>query len=250
MSSKIVVLPDSHAHPDFSNERYTWFAKLLIDEKPDFVVDIGDFFDMPSLSSYDKGKKSFEGRRYFKDIDAGVEAQDRIKSELSKRKKKLPKFFRILGNHENRIHRACELDPILEGTIGFSDLESQLYGWEEIPFLEPLEIEGVRFQHYFTTGVKNLPVGGRHQAYTLLATEHTSCVMGHTHTLDRAIQAAGNRFIQAAVVGCFVDYQMEWAGPANSKWNRGVYIMNNVENGMWDDEWVSIGALKAEYGGG
>lgn len=247
MSKTILVVPDSHAHPDFSNVRYTWLAKLIIDVKPDFVVDIGDWFDMPSLSSYDKGKTSFEGRRYFKDIGAGVEAQDRVKTELSRRKKKLPKLFRILGNHEHRIQRAIDLDSILEGTIGLADLESKEYGWEELPFLTSLEINGVRFQHYFTTGVKNLPVGGSHQAFTLLSKEHTSCVMGHTHTLDRAIQPAGGRFIQSAVVGCYQDYDAPWAGPSNARWNRGIYIMKDVENGIWNDEWISINRLKEVY---
>lgn len=248
MGKTILVIPDSHAHPDEPNERFTWLGKLIGDIKPDVVLDIGDFFDMPSLSSYDKGKTSFEGRRYFKDIASGLEAQDRIKTELVKRKKKLPKFIRTLGNHEHRITRAIELDSILEGTIGLSNLESKEYGWEEVPFLVPIEIEGVRFQHYFTSGVKNLPVGGRHPAYQLLITEHCSCVMGHSHLKDIAIQSAGNKFIQSAVVGCFVDYQMDWAGPSNGKWNRGIYIMKDVENGMWNDEWISISKLKETYG--
>lgn len=243
----IVVVPDSHAHSDFSGERYTWLGKLIADLRPDYVLDIGDFFDMPSLSSYDRGKTSFEGRRYFKDITAGIEAQDRLRTEVVKKKRKLPKFIRTLGNHEHRIIRAIETDSILEGTIGLKDLESKEYGWEEFPFLQPVEIQGVRFQHYFTSGVKNLPLGGRHPAYQLLVTEHTSCVMGHSHLKDTAIQSAGNKFIQAAVVGCFVDYHMDWAGPSNSKWNRGIYIMKNVENGMWDDEWISINRLKEVY---
>lgn len=204
---------------------------------------------MPSLSSYDKGKKSYEGRRYFKDVHAGLDAQERINDVLKKRKKKLPKKFRCLGNHEHRIERAIEADPILEGTIGLSDLESAEYGWEELPFLVPLELEDIRFQHYFTTGVMNRPIGGNHQAYTLLAKEHVSCVMGHTHTKDTCIQPAGRRFIQSAVVGCFQDYDSPWAGPANEKWNRGIYVMRNVENGQWDDEWISISRLKVEYGG-
>lgn len=249
MSGKtIVVLPDSHAHPDYHNRRYEWFGRLLDDTKPDHCVDIGDFGDFPSLSSYDKGKKSYEGRRYKKDVDAFLDAQEKILHPLRQSKKKLPKFWRTLGNHENRITRALEVDPVLEGTIGLSDLQSREHHWEEIPFLVPLEIEGIRFCHYFTTGVKNLPVGGAHQASTLLAKEHTSCIMGHTHTRDSAIQHAGNKFIQALVVGCYQDYRSEWAGPANDKWNSGAYILRNVQDGMFDEQWVSMKALREAYG--
>ena len=249
MSGKtILVLPDSHAHPEYNNKRYEWLGHLANDIRAEIIVDIGDFFDMPSLSSYDKGKKSYEGRRYRKDIEAGLDANDRFLTIIRSRKQSLPRFVRCLGNHENRINRAIEQDPILEGTIGISDLQSKEFRWEEYPFLEPCEIEGVRFCHYFTTGVKNLPVGGNHQAYTLLVKEHTSCVMGHTHTRDSCIQHAGDKFIQSAVVGWFGDYRMDWAGPANEKWNAGVYIMRGVENGMWDEQWVSIKRLKELYG--
>lgn len=248
MSKTIVVLPDSHAHPDFRNDRYTWFGKLLDDVRPDYCVDIGDFGDFPSLSSYDKGKKSYEGRRYKKDVEAVLDAQDKILQPLRASKRKLPKFFRTLGNHENRISRALEVDPILEGTIGLKDLQSKEYHWEEYPFLVPLQLEGIQLCHYFTTGVKNLPVGGAHQAAMLLAKEHTSCVMGHTHTRDSCIQHAGNKFIQSLVVGWYGDYRMNWAGPSNDKWNAGVYILRNVENGMFDEQWVSIESLQKVYG--
>lgn len=243
----ILVIPDSHSNPEYHNRRYRWLAYLINDLHPTHVIDIGDWFDMPSLSSYDKGKKSFEGRRYKKDIEAGVEAQQIVWDVTRQTKRKLPKFWRTLGNHENRIIRAVEVDPILEGTIGISDLQSTDYGWEEIPFLDILTVGGVRFSHYFTTGVMNRPVGGKHQAYSLLVEQHTSCVMGHTHVFDECIQHAGDRFIQAAVVGCYQDYDAAWAGPANARWNKGVYVMRNVENGTWDQEWISIKRLREAY---
>ena len=43
----------------------------IFEEKPDVVVCLGDWFDMASLSSHDKGKKSFEGRRYKQDVAVG-----------------------------------------------------------------------------------------------------------------------------------------------------------------------------------
>ena len=61
--SRHLVVPDPHAHPDFSNIRFDWLAQLIIDLKPDHVICLGDFGDLPSLCSYDKGTKGFEGRR-------------------------------------------------------------------------------------------------------------------------------------------------------------------------------------------
>lgn len=250
MSGKIhIVVPDSHAHPDFDNSRYDLLGHLIADVKPDVVVDIGDWFDMPSLCSYDKGKKSFEGRRYNRDIASGIEAQDRVLRIVKRQKQKFPRFVRTLGNHENRINRVIEFDAVLDGTIGTGDLLSKEYKWEEHPFLEPVEIDGITYQHYFTSGVLNRPIGGERPAYTVLMKNHVSCTQGHSHLFDYCIKTAGRRKIHGLHVGVFQDYNSDYAGPANELWDRGVVIKRNVEDGHYDLEWVSLKRLKEIYGG-
>ena len=180
----ILVIPDSHAHPDFNNDRYSWLSRLTIDLKPDVVVDIGDWFDMHSLCTYDKGTKGFQGRRYKDDISAGVEAQDRFYVPLKRRKKKMPLMLRCLGNHEQRISRAIDREPeMLDGVIGLSDLESKQYGWREHPFLEVVNVNGVNFSHYFTSGLMGRPVAS---ARALLLNQNASCIQGHAHSFDYA----------------------------------------------------------------
>jgi len=60
----LLIIGDPHAHPDYDNKRFTALGKYILKTKPDIIVCLGDFADMPSLSSYDKGTKGFEGRRY------------------------------------------------------------------------------------------------------------------------------------------------------------------------------------------
>lgn len=248
MSKTIIVVPDSHAHPDYHNKRYEWLAKLVLDVKPDYVVDIGDWYDMPSLCSYDKGTKGFEGRRYKKDIEAGLDAQDRFKRILDAPKKKKPKLFRTLGNHEQRIVRAVNADAVLEGTIGLGDLQSKEYGWEEYPFLEPLSIEGITFQHYFTSGIMGRPIGGENHAKSLITKQFSSCVQGHSHTMDyaRRTDASGHK-IHGLVVGVYQDYDSDYAGNTNKMWDRGVPILRNCEAGNYELQWVSLDTIKKEY---
>jgi hypothetical protein len=241
-----IIIPDSHAHPDFSNKRYDWLGELIADVKPDVVVDIGDWFDMPSLCSYDRGTKSFEGRRYKRDIEAGLDAQERMLAPILRQKRKLPRFVRTLGNHEQRIVKAIERDPVLEGTIGLSDLQSKEYRWEEYPFLEPVNIDGVNYAHYFTSGVLGRAVPNARQ---LLIKHLASCTMGHHHTFDYARQSnINNQQINALVCGVFQDYKSDYAGPANSIWDRGVVIKRDVHDGMYDMEWISLKRLKEAYG--
>jgi len=61
---RIVVIPDTQVKPGIDYTYLSFIGKYLVDKKPDIVVHLGDHWDMPSLSSYDIGKKTFEGRRY------------------------------------------------------------------------------------------------------------------------------------------------------------------------------------------
>jgi hypothetical protein len=244
-----IVIPDSHARPGFNNDRYDWLGKLIVDVKPDVVVDIGDWYDMESLSSYDKGKKSFEGRRYVKDIAVGVEAQEKLLAPVLKQKQKLPRFVRTLGNHENRINKAINLEPHLDGLMGTKDFQSKEYRWEEIEFNTPIEIDGIFYCHHFPSGAMGKPIGGENIGRMLLQKKHVSCTQGHSHLLDYSIRTGlGGQKMHGLSVGCYFDYEMDYAGPCNELYDRGVVIKTEVCNGNYDFRWVSIEALKKEYG--
>src|SRR5659263_67511 len=64
-----------------------------------------------------------------------------------------------LGNHENRIARAVNDDPKLDGVLSVDALEYEKFGWEVIPFLQIVTIEGIAFSHYFVTGVAGRAAG-------------------------------------------------------------------------------------------
>ena len=69
----ILIIADTQAKSEEDLEYLLWIGKYIADKKPDIIVHIGDHFDMPSLSSYDKGTSKIEGKRLYKDIEAGVE---------------------------------------------------------------------------------------------------------------------------------------------------------------------------------
>jgi len=243
----ILVIPDSHATPGEHNDRYSWLAGLAIDIKPDVIVDIGDWWDMSSLCSYDKGTRGFHGRRYQADVAAGVEAQDRLVSPLRARKKKMPRLVRCIGNHEHRIERAIAREPeLLEGTIGMRDLQSREYGFEEFPFLEVVNINGVNFAHYFASGVMGRPVAS---ARALLTNQNATCIQGHSHTFDYATKAnvEGKRF-HGIFCGVYQDYLPDFAKAQAYLWRPGVLVLRDVWEGDFDMEWISIQRMERTYG--
>ena len=69
----IFVIGDTQCKPSEDIEYMGWIANYIALKQPDIIVHIGDHYDMASLSSYDKGKLSAEGKRIHEDIKAGDE---------------------------------------------------------------------------------------------------------------------------------------------------------------------------------
>jgi hypothetical protein len=248
------VIPDQHAHPDFDNSRADLLAKLILDLKPDVVINIGDAADMPSLCSYDKGKRAFHGRSYHKDIEAHLDFQERLWGPVRRRKKRMPRAVVFEGNHEHRIERALDLSPELEGTIGFSDLDFDRYYDTVVRYNGStpgiLDIDGVHYAHYFISGVMGRPVGGLHPADSLVAKGGVSCTAGHLHLLDFSVRTTvDGRKIMGCMAGVYQDYYADFAGHANQLWWRGVVVKDNVTAGAYDPRFISIEQLRKEYQG-
>lgn len=247
-----LILPDPHAHPDYNNDRADWLSKLIIDVRPDVVINLGDQFDMPSLSSYDKGKRSFHGRSYTRDIASGLEFSERLWEPVRQTKKRLPYRVFLEGNHEHRIEKALDLSPEMQGTISFKDYGLDKY-YDEVVRYDggtpgTLQIDGIWYAHYFVSGVMGRPISGEHPAYSLTTKLGSSCTAGHLHTADLSIRSGVNgRKTMGLLAGCYFDYDNDWAGKANNLYWRGVVIKRNVNDGQYDPEFVSIDQLRKEY---
>jgi hypothetical protein len=76
MSRKHGILPDTQAKPKVHLQHMRWAGDYFAEKKPDVLIHVGDHWDMPSLSHYDKGTMAAEGRAYEDDIQAGNLAMD------------------------------------------------------------------------------------------------------------------------------------------------------------------------------
>lgn len=255
MGKKYLVVPDPHGHPDHNNNRADWLGQLIKDEKPDVVVNMGDTFDMPSLSSYDKGKASFHGASYEKDIESGVEFLDRMWHPIKKSKKKKPKSVFLVGNHEQRLHKVMEYQPELSGDkygIGWKDYCLADYHNVVVPYSGQTygiyNSDGISFAHAMVSGLMGRPIGGDHHAASLLSKNHSSCVVGHSHTADFAIRSTtSGKKIMGLVAGVYQDYESGWAGNLNKLWWRGVVMLNGVEDGVFDPQFISMKSMREAY---
>lgn len=254
MTKKHFILPDCQVKPDTSNTHLLWAAEYVVDKKPDVIVCLGDFADMESLSSYDVGKKSFEGRRYTRDIEAAREAMDvfmqpiwREQQRLIRNKEKQwrPRLVLTLGNHENRINKAVDNDPKLENLMEVKDLAYAEFGWEVYPYLEVVTIDGIAYSHYFVSGVMGRPVSS---ARMLLTKHHMSCVAGHQQGRDIAYgQRADGSRMTGIISGSYYQHDEAYLTAQNNIHWRGCWVLNDVKDGSFDEMPLSIDYLKRRY---
>ena len=60
--SRILVIPDTQVKPGVNTDHLEWAGHYAVKMKPDVIVHIGDHWDMPSLSSYDKNQTTARWR--------------------------------------------------------------------------------------------------------------------------------------------------------------------------------------------
>ena len=239
---KILFVPDCQVRKGVDTTYLTAIGQYIVDKKPDVVVNIGDFFDMPSLSVYDKGKLSFEGRRLAEDIEAGKEGMKKFLQPLRDYQKidpsYQPRMVFCLGNHEERLQRVPSNNSEFEGFIGYHLLELEK-DWEVIDFLKPINIQGINFVHYLSNPFTGKPYGGN--AASQLKNVGSSFCVGHKQTLEVAIQPVLDGTMRLGIVaGASYLFDEEYKGQQTGNLHfRGVVMLHDAKDGFADPSFIS-----------
>jgi len=267
----MIIIGDAHVRPDISNERFDWLGEYIAEyvkgnpETTVKIIDMGDFEDMPSLSSYDRGKLDFEGRRYAADLAAAHDARrrllkplDELQSKAIQNKKKIPtnyELYALGGNHfEGRLNRILQENPWLDGTLRVADGAYVDFGFTYVPFGSTITLDGIVFTHYWKARGSNFPIGGgKTPAATILREKLCSSVTSHSHVLDRVTTVTGiGDKLYSLVAGCFLaeDQEEKYAGQSNKAWWKGICVLKDVKNGFphGGEQFITVQELKKRYG--
>lgn len=246
------VVPDTQVKAGVPTEHLAYLGQYLVEKQPEVILCLGDWFDMPSLSSYDTGKKSFEGRMYKTDIEAGKAAMARMMEPIKAAKGYKPRLVFTLGNHEQRIERAVESDRKLEGTIGYHDLGLEAWGWEVHDFLDPVTIDGITACHFFprsASGAVMQTKRGASSAKTQLQREGRSCIAGHQQGLELHCMPLGGCLQWGIIAGSFYQHNEAYLSPMGNQHWRGFLMLHEVNGkGGFDPMPVSLNFLLRKYG--
>lgn len=241
----LALIPDTQVRPEVNIDHIGNYGEYLAETLPDVIAAIGDWWDMPSLSSYDRGTAKIEGRRVLTDIQAGntamrlmLEPIRRLQASQRRNRKKVyaPQMEFFLGNHEDRILKYENNHPEVQGALGFETLD--LSDWHVNKFLDVATIGGVDFSHYFYNPNTGRPYGGT--AEHRLNKVKRSFVQGHEQGFKYHIEAVGDKRIHGLVAGSFYSHDETYKGPQGNNHWRGACNLHGLEDGMYDLEIMDI----------
>ena len=252
MASNILVIPDCQVKEGDPLEHLAALGSYIVKHRPDIIVNLGDFYDFPSLSSYDMGTKKAEGNRIYQDIAAGNAAMDvllhklrKLQAKQKKQKVKIykPRMVFLLGNHCDRMMRYVNENPELAGFLDYSHLALQ--DWEVYDFLKPIKIEGILFAHYFYQPNTGRPIGGA--IANRLNKIKESFVQGHEQTLLFDRHYTLERVITGLVAGSFYQHDEGYKShQGNTHW-RGCLMLHDVSEGDYRLEELPIDFIMEKY---
>ena len=261
MGMKILVIPDAQVRDGVNIDHLTAAGNYMVKHRPDTVVVLGDWWDMPSLSFYTT-KMEVEGKRILADLRAGEIALTKFlkplralqhKQAQDKKKVYRPRLVYTVGNHDPqvRIPRFLEDNPTMEGMISgdWTTNFLQSNGFEVYQYMEIVNIEGIRFSHYFInphSARKNAQAG---MIDTAIKNIGFSFVQGHQQGMKLGKHYLGDGSTRIGVVaGSFYSHDEDYMGIQgnNSHW-RGIIQLNEVKNGGADICELSLDYLVRRY---
>lgn len=250
-----LILGDTQNKPTESLAYMLSIGRFIADKRPDVIVHIGDGWDLPSLSSYDRGTKSFEGRRLKEDIESGrlgLELLTKPLRELQKKQEESgekvykPRMIYTLGNHENRLDRLVESKPELCGLFGTELLPIEEFGFEVFPYLKPACVDGINYVHFLANPFTGKPYGG--SALNQLKNVGSSFVVGHKQVLDVALRPTLDGKMQLGIInGACYPFDEAYKGFQGNNHFRGVTVLHEVKDGFGLPMFVSLDYIMEKY---
>lgn len=251
---KTLVIADPQIIEGIPLDHIEAAGNYIVEERPEEIVIIGDWFDLESLSYYASPMEK-EGRRLSKDIEAGTCALLKllnplwllqVKQKCNKKKVYKPKIVFTAGNHEERLNTYLKKNPELDGTLPNIESIVKQLGIEFYPFLKPyIGINNIHYFHYLAVPMTSKAVGGSMDNKLNKVTY--SFVMGHQQHFQYAErqQASGNPQL-GIVAGAFYEHDESYKGFQGNTHTRGTVILHHHEKGT-DVEFISCERIKAKY---
>ncbi len=237
-----LILPDCQIRPGVSLDFLDWVGKYIAEKRPDVIICIGDFADLPSLSKYDLGTIRGENKRLKRDLDVAREGMERLTKPFRDIPGYDPEMHLTNGNHEERLDRFANEHPYLEEVVGTHMLRYEDFGWTVHPFLKPVVVDGCTYVHYFIAGASDRAVSS---AAAMLRRNGTTAIQGHNQKTDVAFHPYTHQW--GIFVGVCNQHDEGYLGFQGNKVRKQIVVLHEVEAGKCDPMFVSVRFLEKFY---
>lgn len=210
-----LVIADSHIEPARPFlQGWEMLGKYCVKKKPRYIIHVGDVACLDSLAHYTSQRGDYTTDEELQWVERHIKALEKpINSYNELRRSSKHKMYRpikvlCLGNHD--IRKDCsEIRRIFEE-----------HGWVVFDYLEPAVIEGITFCHCLPRRNSDLMCT---TAEELLATWHTTVVVGHSHVQDYAesYNVGSQQPIRAIKCPCFTNVPPKYTGFGYLAWPLG-----------------------------
>jgi hypothetical protein len=245
-------VPDTQVREGVPTDHIEALGNYIEEKRFDKIIVAGDWWDMPATSNFNTAKEQ-EKLRVLDDINSGNKAMRLLWRAVNnrnrtvagwKKKQYAPEKHFLFGNHEVHLERLWENDPRLEGLIGYDSLN--LEGFVTHPFLQPVNIDGILYCHYFCNPVTGRPYSGMME--TRLKNIGCSFTQGHIQEFSYGErQLPSGKRLHGLASGAFYMHDEPYKGPQGNNHWRGIVVKNEVRDGQYDIMKVSIDYLLRRY---
>lgn len=243
---RAVVIGDAHDDPKISKDRFEWIGAYIERERPDVVIQIGDFSNFDSLNSH-VPNHTFNGKSkpsFITDVTSLRQAIDAINSKINHK----PEMHCTLGNHERRLFLFEDNAP---EAYGMMQTELQLTfsdrGWTYSPYGQITMYGGVGFSHAALNRLGKT-YGGKNAEQTIANDAVFDLVVGHSHVerMHRAPKIGTGNYVQIMNCGCALpqDHVEEYAEHALTGWAWGICDITIRNGHIQDRRFITMRALE------
>jgi len=244
---KHVFIPDTQIKAGVPLNHLEAAGNFIAEKKPEVIIMIGDWWDMPSLSSYDKtGEEGWEDKDVKDDFEIGCDAMSMFLKPIQKQRSYKPRLQFCMGNHEDRVRRARQDPDNRKFKKYLSDDNFRLgtFGWKVSQFERIVTIDGIMYCHYFINpkSVFCKPFGTATKIDTKIDALGGSFSMGHQQVFQvGASYTATGRRRRGLICGSFYQHEEEYLGlQKNKQYWRGMIFKHEVYDGDYNLMELSI----------
>jgi predicted phosphodiesterase len=235
-TTKIVVLPDIHT-PNHNQNAIKPVLSFIKFYKPDILIQLGDFCDWDSLSTYDVSSECD-----IVTIDREVSEANYVLDAIDNACQEKCRKIMLGGNHEKRypkykVNQGSEVEKRKLREFSTWALEYNLYsrGWEYFDYGKNLQIGKIVFTHgWFSSGNAAKKMSecfpGRNVIYG-----HT-----HKHEVYGTIDERGLP-IEAESIGTLSNFDLSYLnGKPATNWVNGFLWIDVLADGTFTKHFVNI----------